>query len=245
MIRSDLGVYLAIISHQRAQNVDPVQALVGDATWYVADEADADLYAWNGATNIVVGGPLCHARNLAVSDAMDCGLPCVQLSDDLQSTILLTRHGDGFTSRIPTFADVVATLSAACDETGARLAGVAPTDNQYWVPPRPISTACFLVGDCLYIRPNTCRFDEALPLKEDYDYTAQHLSTYGVIARCEWILMTFAHRSNKGGAVYSRNADTEAQAIAYLQAKWGDQVIKPHPSRDHEVVLRWAPPLRG
>jgi len=77
-------------------------------------------------------------------------------------------------------------------------------------------------------------------LKEDYDYTLQHLRAYGQVARLNRIMPTFRHRSNAGGAVAYRTPDLEVQAIAYLRAKWGD-CIRPNTRRPHEVLLRWKP----
>ena len=44
------------------------------------------------------------------------------------------------------------------------------------------------------------RFDCEMTLKEDYDFTAQHLHTYGQIARLNRVFVKAKHYTNAGGA---------------------------------------------
>jgi len=77
----------------------------------------------------------------------------------------------------------------------ARLAGGPPTANEgLAVSTRPVSTEAFVVGDFLVIdTTSTPRFDDRFTLKEDYDFTAQHLSEYGRVLRCNKLCLEFRH----------------------------------------------------
>lgn len=239
MIRPELGVYLAVISAGRPGNVAASTALAGPATWYVG-HGQLGAYAAQGAPALVEGGGLCASRNAALADAWARGLPCLQLSDDLRG--LRSMPGR---QRIP-FGQVVAALHDALLAAGppgrpARLAGVAPTDNALnYAPSRRLATAAYILGDLVLVAPCDQWWDTNLRLKEDYDYTLQHLAAHGCVARCNWLLATFDHRTNAGGAVAYRTPAAERAAIAYLRAKWPGQ-LAPNPRRPGEVLLRWRP----
>jgi hypothetical protein len=231
--RDDLGCYVAIISHARPQAIAKMTELVGGATWFVG-YGEAPVYA--AASAVVESGKLCESRNAALKAAAAEGLPCVQLSDDLRKLELATdpKH----TSKL-SFAQAVGLIRDACKIAKAHLGGVAPTANAfYFNPNRPVKTAAFIVGDFIYVHPNPRFFDENLKLKEDYDYTLQHLKWVGRVARVDNVLATFAHRSNPGGAVDYRisNASAEQEAIAYLKKKWG-MLIRDNPRRPNEILL--------
>lgn len=234
MIRAFGGAryWLAVVSARRSANVAATGAKVGAATWYVPD-ADVDAYAAAGAASVVSGGALCPSRNAALQDAWGLGLPCVQVSDDIGSIRRAPTGG------ALTFEDAVVLMNEGLDGD-RRLAGCAPTDNLFFYGGKPLATAAFIVGDLILVRPCSLFFDEALHLKEDYDYTLAHLNLHGEVARRNDVLASFAHRSNKGGAVAYRTPALEAASIAYLTAKWPG-CLRPNPKRPGEVLMTWPP----
>lgn len=232
-------LHVAVISARRPgapSTMAPFLEGLPPATWYVPDE-EVDDYA-RFADIVTDGGDLITARNRALDDAAILGVPCLQLSDDLTS---IRFYREEFSDTTPiTVAEAVTQMIDAAEMTGAMLAGVAPTSNAFYASGK-INDHGFCVGDMILVRPNGLRFDPNLRLKEDYDYTAQHLRAYGKVARCDWILATFKHRSNRGGAVAYRTPEVEQEAIAYLKAKWPG-VITDNPKRPDEVLFRWKQP---
>jgi hypothetical protein len=234
MIVPAWGVYLAIISARRPDAVRHMQAHCPQiGTWYVAG-GEGPTYAAQGAAAVVEAGALCRARNQALADAWRTGYPCLQLSDDLQRC----QRMDGTSAVACTLADVVRHMQTTLRQYPAYcLAGGAPTANAYFYHPhRPVGLAHFIVGDACLVRPCDLWFDEQLRLKEDYDYTLQHLAQYGGVVRCNDLLLTFAHRTNKGGAVAYRTPAAERTAIAYLMAKWPGK-LRANPTRPQEILL--------
>merc|ERR1740121_802654 len=79
-----------------------------------------------------------------------------------------------------------------------------------------------------------------MTLKEDYDYTASHISTHGSILRCNRLILRVKHSTNAGGAVSARDAagQKEQQNIAILQRKWPG-VFHLNGRRNHAVVMCW------
>ena len=231
---AETGVYVGIVSSGRAKNVSRMSEWVDDAVWYVG-HGEGDDYRAAGAGRVIESGNLMDSRNAILDDAFAAGLPAVQLSDDL--TRLRIVDDEKQASPIP-FDQAIKFLRFACESTGARLAGIAPVDNPFYTDPsKPIRTEHFILGDLMYVEPSSPRFDTTLRLKEDYDFTAQHLFTYGRVARCDIILGGFQHRTNSGGAVAYRRPDVEQEAISILRSKWGSAIVD-NTKRENEILFR-------
>jgi hypothetical protein len=228
-------VWVTAISHARPENTLKMHDLVGPVTWYVGD-GEGDEYARIGGSPVVEAGGLCESRNAALEDGFGYGLPVVELSDDLRKIQITTGNAKGDVSPC-SFEQAVKLMLDTMTSRGARLGGVAPTSNHfYFNPKRPVKQAHFIVGDFIVIRPSHERFDERLKLKEDYDFTLQHIVSHGCVARCDAILATFLHRGNKGGAVDFRTPQREQDAISLLQEKWPG-CFHENPRRPNEIVM--------
>lgn len=203
------------------------------AWWYVGD-GEADDY--RNFTDIVVeAGGLMDARNTALEDAFAKGESCLQLSDDLTRLQMISEAGQTVDCTLRHAIDIM--QNALAMTSGAKMAGVAPTSNAFFGK-RAINDHGFCVGDMILVAPTDLRFDTALRLKEDYDYTAQHLDRYGKVARVDWLLATFTHRSNAGGAVAYRTPEVEQEAIAILKRKW-PAAIRDNAKRPNEILFKW------
>lgn len=229
-------MYVAVISAGRPTAVRTMAPHLADltTTWYVPI-TEVGEYRLTGAGDVVGTTGLCQARNLALDRAE--GEWCTQVSDDLRRLVELLPDG---TKRPVGLAEATARLKTAAMLQRCHLAGASPTDNPYFVRTE-WSKDKFIVGDLLVI-DGACplRFDTDLKLKEDYDYTLQHLARYGRALRWDALLATFTHRTNRGGAVAYRTPQLEQATIAQLKAKWPGCIVD-NPRRPNEVLLRWRP----
>jgi hypothetical protein len=229
-------VYIGIISHLRAKNVQDMEKLVGKATWYVG-EGEGEAYTAQGATKVIESGGLCESRNAILNDAFANGCFALELSDDLKKLEMAVDKENKNKKQLK-IKEAVELMLEAAEKNGAKMVGTAPTNNAYFFnPSKPYHTQAFIVGDMILVEPTELRFDENLKLKEDYDYTLQHIVKYGCVARVNALMPTFVHRSNAGGACDYRNARREQRAIRYLKAKWGD-FIADNPRRPNEILLK-------
>lgn len=222
---------VAIISADRPQNVEPMQRMGWSAGVWFVPVGQGQSYLDAGAGAVYESGGLCESRNVALESAFIAGAVCIQVSDDL--TKIETYNG---VAAVPATADQLITAGLSHVTRNCRLVGVAPTANAFYASTK-VKRRHFVVGDFMVIAPSTPRFDERLKLKEDYDFTAQHLRTYGEVARLDWWLLTFKHRTNKGGAVAYRTPELEQESIALLREKWGTW-IRPNSKRPNEVLFR-------
>ena len=125
-------------------------------------------------------------------------------------------------------------------QTNSKLGGTYPCGNAgQGCAMAPVAAEHFVVGDFFVSQPSaTCRFDEELTLKEDYDFTCQHIHLYGRVARCNRLTLLAEHYVNEGGAVSIRNATEEKKNIKRLRSKWPG-VFLGSPRGDSEVRLIW------
>ena len=220
--------WLSIMSSNRPDNVVPMTDKVGAATWYVPED-QFSLYRQAGASALRDGPyPVAKARNEALADAFECNAICVQLDDDLKRTWFV---GDGRKSDVaPNLA--LDALVEQLEESEFYLAGVSPTDNAYFARG---GTKLFVIGSAMAVKPCPLVHDVRLLVKEDYDYTCQHILAYGGALRVDNLLFSFTHFTNQGGIEWSKEVNSLAQTILYK--KWPGW-IHPHPRKEQEVSLR-------
>ena len=224
--------WVSIISHARAENMGKMTRLVGKATWYVGHGEGDDYLIGN--CPVVESGKLCESRNKALRDAFERNLPCIQLSDDLKKIELAYKENIYTKVKEIEFSEAITRMGKS--EKIFKLIGVAPTNNAFFWSGHEYAINKFIIGDFIMVRPSELFFDEGLRLKEDYDYTLQHITTFGGVQRCDNIMPAFAHRSNKGGAVEYRDNSREQEAIMYLKTKWG-RFIRDNAKRPNEILL--------
>jgi hypothetical protein len=98
----------------------------------------------------------------------------------------------------------------------------------------------FILGDFFAVEPDsTVRFDEEMTLKEDYGFTAAHITKYGSVMRCNRMTLNVKHYDNGGGAVTNRDSkgQEEQRNIAILERKFPG-FFRKHPRMKNEVVLK-------
>ena len=168
---------ICIISTGRPDRVPHMQRLFPydfQIHWYTKD-TDMRSYAMYGASSIIAAGGLCESRNRALEDSAAEGSVCVELSDDLSK--IQWYEGTGKAKDI-SLNDAIQRLIAGMEVNKALLGGVAPTANAFYYT-KPAHSRAFIVGDFIAIHPHAVGegllFDTKLKLKEDYDYTLQHL----------------------------------------------------------------------
>ena len=201
---------------------------------FCVKNGEKQLYENNGCKYVFETGKLIESRNFALKHAFSQNKICVQLSDDIKKVTLNKNFGDN--KILLKLDDVISELVATFNKIQAvKLMGIPPTDNHFFSKSL-ISKNTFCIGDLIFVKPCDIYFDERLTLKEDYDYTLQHLNKYGNCFRFQKYLFTFQHYNNKGGAVQYRDEKEEQKNISYLINKWGKK-IRLNPKRKNEILI--------
>jgi hypothetical protein len=76
-----------------------------------------------------------------------------------------------------------------------------------------------------FIKDDGTRFDERIPLKEDYDICVQLLNKHRIVLRVNSYYYNTKQSENKGGCAVMRNIDEEKRQFEILQKKWGSKII--------------------
>lgn len=225
-----------IVSARRAARVRAMMEFVALAphVWFVPD-GEREAYMKMGAADVVeAGNTLCSQRTAALRYAWGKKKICVQLSDDLTKLELACSK----THAVPITVGTAATLiHQAMKAVGCKLGGVAPTSNKfYFNPNQPLNTRAFCVADFLVVEDCDLYFDPNIRIKDDYDYTMQHIQKFGAVARHNGILASFKHYTNEGGVTTYRTPEVELADVAYLKAKWPG-AFRDNPKRPREILM--------
>ena len=193
----------------------------------VKDQKDRVDYE-NLGLSVILGGGLITSRNLALDIAKSTNEDyAVELSDDINFMRMLPqkskiRAGQSFKKATHMSLELAADyVIKNMKVTGAKLGGTYPNSNQGFAMRTPeIGLRNFVVGDFIVVDTSPdVRFYPNLSLKEDYDFTAAHIATHGVVCRCNRRIPQVRHYDNPGGAVDHRTAHRDRVAAAYIMKK--------------------------
>jgi hypothetical protein len=159
---------------------------------FCVKNGQSDLYKQNGCQNVYDTGNLMDSRNFALEHAFKQNKICIQLSDDIKKVKLNKNFYQ--LKEIQLDVAIKDIVNKFKQIKGVYLMGVPPTDNYFFANKLVVENK-FCIGDMLFVKPNELRFDKQLTLKEDYDYTLQHIQKAKVL-RYQKYLFTFKHYSN-------------------------------------------------
>lgn len=124
--------------------------------------------------------------------------------------------------------DMLEEYSILCDDFGFKHWGVmCNMDALSYRQTTPFSTVSYIGSPfSVFLKGNPLRYDERLPLKEDYDMTLQNCNKYRGCLRVNKYHYDCKQSKQAGGCASYRNYDREIQQLKALQAKWGDDIVK-------------------
>ena len=208
------------------------------ATVYVA-ESEADRYREGNPGADVrtvpdhVQGNVSRIRNYILDKCFSDGYDAVCIMDDdidrfctFENDTVLHRHGK---DNIPVtdFAEFLEHYTLLCKEFGFKLWGVNQNkDRQSYAQYLPFSTKACVLGPFSVHLSNPIRYDERLPLKEDYDISLQHLNRYRGVLRVNVYHYECDQANATGGCAAIRNREREREQMELLRRKWGGDIVK-------------------
>lgn len=224
-------------SYKRPAGVKTLDYIPFCKIW--VDESEAGEYReHNPGAEIVacpkgVQGNLRRVRNYILDQEFNNGMDVVLIVDDDLHYLEGFEYRDGFAynrRKIET-DDILPFLekySLMAEEIGAKFWGLnCNADAMAFRQYTPFSTVAYIGGpfQC-FLRGNRCRYDESLPLKEDYDMTLQQLNLERVVLRLNGYHYICEQSTIPGGCAAIRNREREAQQFDALQRKWGSKIVK-------------------
>ena len=122
-------------------------------------------------------------------------------------------------------------------KNNVKLWGIYPVENPFYMSAK-LDNKGFIIGSFSGIIVDDIRMDNNLQLKEDYDYTLQHIIKNKKVMRYNNYTMKIKHYSNAGGVVDLRNEkqDMEQRCCDYLLKKY-PFFLKANPKRENELLI--------
>ena len=130
------------------------------------------------------------------------------------------------------YADFLIRYSRMAREMGTVLWGVNVTsDKQYYREYTPFSLTSYIGAPLMVHIDTPLRFDERLPLKEDFDFSLQALNRYRKILRVNKYHYQVRQgcsvglKAQAGGCASYRTVQAEKDQIEVLTKKWGTKIV--------------------
>lgn len=224
-------------SYKRPDNVKTLEYIPTCRIW--VDQAEAEEYKkGNPGADIVacppgVQGNLCRVRNYILEQEFTRGADVVLIIDDDLKAIerYEVQNGYAYTRRKLETEEILPFIekySIMAQDLGAKFWGLnCNADSMSYRQYTPFATAVYIGGpfQC-FLKGNRCKYDESLPLKEDYDMTLQQLNLERVVLRLNMYHYLCEQSTIKGGCAAIRNREREKQQFDALQAKWGGAIVR-------------------
>lgn len=188
-------------------------------------------------TNIVscpkgIQGNLCRIRNYILDQEFAAGVDVVLIiDDDLEGVYLFQGTKEMPYQREKIMADeflqFIEKYSILCDGFGFKFWGCnCNSDNLSYRQFIPFSTCAYIGGPFQCFLKNPLRYDETLPLKEDYDMTLQQCNEYRGCLRVNFAHYICQQAEQAGGCATYRNREREYQQLRLLRKKWGSRIVR-------------------
>jgi len=241
------GIPVVIPSYRRGHKRSPTQTYLPFAKLIVA-QAEADEYRASGNEIVIcpneAQGNLCRVRNWILDHWHDAR--GVLILDDDYSYIGKWNGRDFVAQTAEEIAEFIEQGFGMAEELGAYLWGINCTfDKGAYREFTPFSTTAYIGGPFQAVRPATdLRYDETLPLKEDYDFTLQHLERYRRVLRFNAYAYIVKQNEQAGGCATYRTMDRERAQFEGLQKKWGGGIVRRDAGGDKRMV-RGAATVKG
>ena len=228
---------ICIPTYKRYGNVKEMEEVLGtkDILWAFNSEEDKAKYP--EVNQSVIGGDLIKNRNALLKVCESRDQICVMLDDDLVRVTENTNFNGGEKKVNVSPLDALEEIVGDFVNRPQTIAGMSPTDNDFFAG-KEHQENMFLIASLMIIKPVGIYFDPDIPLKEDYEITANHIINAGGSLRYNKWMWSFKHYTNDGGCQADgiRSDENEAASVAYLHNKYPG-AFKDNPKRPNEVIL--------
>jgi hypothetical protein len=197
----------------------------------VVKESEAKSYTENGNDIVVcpdnIQGNLCRVRNWILDNLFD-DADCIVIIDDDCRYVGRWEKQKRIKFNQNQLYNFCVSNSILCKELDFKFWGCnIIEDKKAYKEYIPISFLSYIGGPFqAHLKDSEIRYDENLPLKEDYDITLQHIKKYGGCMRVNYSHYMVKQAEQVGGCSTYRNTETEKEQFFTLQKKWGKDVIQ-------------------
>ena len=200
---------------------------------YVDGAEYEDYKAKNPKAEIIkcdpgIQGNVARVRNYILEKEFEKGAEVVCLVDDDMQYIGYWENHEKHKVETKDFLQFVYKYSQMAMDLGAKMWGVnVYADEKGYMIITPLNTTKVILGPgSCFLNGGGCRYDEALPLKEDYDMFIQQCNVNRKVLRINKFFYSCKQSINAGGCASVRNSEKELQQLEALKSKWGGRIVK-------------------
>lgn len=181
-----------------------------------------------------VQGNLPRVRNYILDQEFGNGADIVVMLDDDVKSIVTRRVNEetkfGYEKNLIT-ADMmdgfVCHGSTLCLDADLGMWGVnANSDNMSYMHYQPFNFTKTSCGQFMVFVKDELRFDENLPLKEDFDMCVQQCNRYRGVLVINYAYVEADFGKLGGGTAVRRNTERELEQYLLFRKKWGSKVVR-------------------
>lgn len=228
--------HICIPSHNRPDKVETPNVLgINEYYIFVNDEQQAEKYRKHH-TNVIVTNTIgiTKARN-AILDYFPIGSNILMCDDDIKGLYRLVGK-KSILMQQNEVKKLILKMFDLCKQHNIGLWGVGATFNPYFMRHK-FSYRTFIIGTFCGCITSDIRMDENLKVKEDYDFTIQHILRDRCILRQDGVGVRAGHYT-QGGCDSLRAINEDKKAKEYLMSKY-PKFVRSNPRSDNEVLLRF------
>lgn len=217
-----------IPSYSRANSVVTARWLKSASI--VVRESQAEEYRKHNDNDVIaipdeLDGNISRARN-AVLNRFE-GEDVVMLDDDVRR---VGYHEDGEMVWVDEghFLDFCENMFQMAKDAGTVLWGMnVQSDKKFYREYSPFSfVSVTLAPVCGIVNTEGFRYDERLPLKDDYDFFLQVIAVKRRVLRCNKWFYQCGHITTPGGLAGVRTSKVEEKQAKLFQQKWGERIVQ-------------------
>lgn len=222
-------------SYRRAGGVDVLDYLPYCRIWVAESEVE-EYKEMNKGANIIsvpdsVQGNVCRVRNHILDKEYERGVDAVCIIDDDLRRVSYFEGMETFDIDSDNFMWFLGKHTVLAIDAGVRLWGInVNSDKKAYREYSPFSFLSYIGAPFSVHVKSDIRYDEGLPLKEDYDLTLQHLNKYRKVLRVNkfhYVVKQGGSGSGQtGGCASYRNLKKEKEQLELLQKKWGSDIVQ-------------------
>ena len=197
----------------------------------VVKEEEAEEYRSNGndlaeCPNEAQGN-LCRVRNWILDNYLKDNDCVIILDDDIGHVSEWIKQEEKILNP-EELLELCESAVILAKDSGVKMWGINPTPDKGSYREHTPFSFCDYLGGPFQAFMNGCdlRYDEKLPLKEDYDMTLQQIWHYDYILRLNWVHLSVKQSEQEGGCAVYRNLKREKEQFHLLRKKWGDDIVK-------------------
>lgn len=184
---------------------------------------------------IGVQGNISRVRNYIIDTEFNNGVDVVCIIDDDMKSIEAFEPSDdnnfGYVRKkleADRFLGFIEFYTNICEQMGFKLWGInCNSDALSYRQYTPFCTTSFIGAPfSCHLKGSEPRYDERIPLKEDYDYTLKHMLKYRGALRVQKYHYNCKQSQQSGGCAMYRSILREKEQFELLQKKWGRDIVR-------------------